>query len=168
MTDLYREIYKLKQLLRRGWLLRSVPNRTESDAEHCFSMMILALELMNKNNLDVDQLKVLKMIAYHELCEIDAGDTTIVDNIPKEVKYKNEYEGIKRIAKLANMPEIEDLWLEFEERKTKEAKFVKMLDKYDAVMQSKIYSEEYNMPELYNEFYNNGKVICDEMNKLKK
>lgn len=168
MTDLYREIYKLKQLLRRGWLLRDVPNRTESDAEHCFSMMILALEFMSKNNLDVDQLKVLKMIAYHELCEIDAGDTTIVDNVPKEEKFKKEYEGIKRVAKLANMPEIEELWLEFEERKTKEAKFVKMLDKYDAVMQSKIYSEEYDMPALYEEFYGNGKQICDEINKLKK
>ena len=92
MTDLYKEIYKLKQLLRRGWLLRNVPNRTESDAEHCFSMMILALEFMSKNNLDVDPLKVLKMIAYHELCEIDAGDTTIVDNVPKEEKYKKEFE----------------------------------------------------------------------------
>ena len=89
MTRLFDEVFKLKNLLRRGWLIREIPNRTESDAEHCYSMTMLALEILAKNDLKLDQLKVLKMIAYHELGEIDAGDMTIVDKVPKEVKYQN-------------------------------------------------------------------------------
>ena len=149
MKKLFDEIFKLKNLLRRGWIQRNVPNRTESDAEHCFSMIMLALEIMAKNDLKLDQLKVLKMIAYHELGEIDAGDITIVDNVDKSDKYKRELEGVTRIAQEYEMPEILELWLEFEENKTPEAEFVKRLDKFDCVLQSKVYSDLYYKPELY-------------------
>ena len=138
MAKLFDEVFKLKNLLRRGWILREIPNRTESDAEHCYSMIMLALEMMSKNDLKLDQLKVLKMIAYHELGEIDAGDFTPVDQITKEEKYKKEYDCVKRISQEYEMPEILDIWLEFEECKTAEAKFVKRLDKFDAVLQSKM------------------------------
>ena len=52
---LFDEIFKMKNLLRRGWTLRDIPNRTESDAEHCYSMIMLALEQMSKNDLKLDQ-----------------------------------------------------------------------------------------------------------------
>lgn len=168
MTKLFDEVFKLKNLLRRGWILREIPNRTESDAEHCYSMTMLALEIMSKNDLKLDQLKVLKMIAYHELGEIDAGDSTIVDNVPKEVKYQKEYAGVKRIAEEYEMPEILELWLEFEENKTAEAQFVKKLDKFDCVLQSKIYSEKYDKPELFEEFKSNSKEYYSDMKKLKR
>lgn len=155
--ELYREIYKLKNLKRRGWILRSVcdkeTGRVESDAEHTFSMAILALEIMEKEKLNLDTAKVLKMILYHEICEIDAGDHTPVDNITIKEKYEMEKKGIERISETYNMPEIKSLWLEFEENKTAEARFVKMVDKLDAIMQSKIYSENLSRPELFEEFY---------------
>ena len=168
MTRLFDEVFKLKNLLRRGWLIREIPNRTESDAEHCYSMTMLALEIMAKNDLKLDQLKVLKMIAYHELGEIDAGDMTIVDKVPKDVKYQKELAGITRISKEYDMPEILDLWLEFEECKTPEAQFVRKLDKFDCVLQSKVYSEIYDKPELFEEFKTNGKDYYYDMKKLKR
>ena len=168
MTRLFDEVFKMKNLLRRGWILKEVPNRTESDAEHCYSMTMLALELMAKNDLKLDQLKVLKMIAYHELGEIDAGDATIADNVSKEEKYKKEYEGTKRIAEQYDMPEILELWLEFEECKTPEAQFVKRLDKFDCVLQSKVYSDIYNRPDIFEEFKSNGKEYYNDMKKMKR
>lgn len=170
MKKLFDEIFKLKNVLRRGWTMREVPNRTESDAEHCFSMIMLALEIMAKNKelKSLDQLKVLKMIAYHELGEIDAGDITIVDNVPKEVKYKNELECVKRISEEYEMPEILELWLEFEENKTPEAEFVKRLDKFDCVLQSKVYSDLYNKPELYEEFKTNNNAYYQDIKKFKR
>ncbi|MBQ8615056.1 MAG: HD domain-containing protein [Clostridia bacterium] len=168
MTKLFDEVFKMKNLLRRGWILREIPNRTESDAEHCYSMIMLALEIMSKNDLGLDQLKVLKMIAYHELGEIDAGDFTPVDNISKEEKYKKELECIIRISEEYDMPEVLKLWLEFEKCETPEAKFVKKLDKFDCVLQSKVYSEIYDKPELFEEFKANGKDYYSEMKKLKR
>ena len=57
-NHLFDEVFKLKNLLRRGWLLRDVPNRTESDAEHCYSMIMLALEIMAKNDLKLETLNL--------------------------------------------------------------------------------------------------------------
>ena len=52
MSKLYEEIFKLKTVLRKGWLMRGAADkesgRVESDAEHTFSMALLALEIMAK------------------------------------------------------------------------------------------------------------------------
>ena len=168
MTKLFDEVFKMKNLLRRGWILREIPNRTESDAEHCFSMIMLALEIMSKNDLNLDQLKVLKMISYHELGEIDAGDFTPVDKVDRKEKYQKELVGVTRIAEQYEMPEILELWKEFEECATPEAQFVKKLDKFDCVLQSKVYSEIYDKPELFEEFKTNGKDYYYDMKKLKR
>ena len=168
MAKLVDEVFKMKNLLRRGWTLRDIPNRTESDAEHCYSMIMLALEIMSKNDLKLDELKVLKMIAYHEIGDIDAGDFTPIDNITKNEKYEREYIGVKRISEEYEMPEILELWKEFEENKTPEAQFVKRIDKFDCVLQSKIYSEMYNKPELFEEFKENGKEYYEHMKKFKR
>lgn len=166
--NFYEEIFALKNVIRRGWILRNVEGRLESDAEHTMSMIFLAIFLMQKNELKLDELKVIKMAAFHELCEIDAGDITPVDHIDKKTKYENELRAIERISSEYNMPEIKELWLEFEENKTPEAQFVKKLDKFDAVMQAKIYSEKgLAKPEVYDEFYQNSKKIADEMFSLK-
>ena len=91
-----------------------------------------------------------------------------MDNVDKKIKYENELRAIERISKEYDMPEIKELWLEFEENQTPEAQFVKKLDKFDAVMQAKTYSEKgLAKPEVYDEFYQNSKKIADEMYSLK-
>lgn len=166
MSKLYEEIYKLKNILRKGWVIRGAcdkqTNRVESDAEHTFSMAILALEILHKENLKLDELKVIKMCLYHEICEVDNGDVTPYDNITKQQKYAQEYNCIKRIADECDMPEILEIWCEFENGETKEAKFVKIIDKLDAVMQSKIYSDK---GLLFDEFYKNAEQIIKDYKK---
>lgn len=166
MSQLYREIFKLKTTLRKGWLMRKASDkesgRVESDGEHTFSMALLSIEVMTKHNLKLDELKVIKMCLYHELCEIDAGDHTPFDKITKEEKFQKELACVKRIAKECEMPEILGLWLEFEEGKTPEAKFVKQMDKFDAVMQSKIYSEMKGDDEIFNEFHDHAKTLIED------
>jgi len=168
MADFYNEIYKLKQILRRGWILRNIPNRTESDAEHCFSMIMVALEIMAKNNLKLDQLKVLKMIAYHEVGEVDVGDIVPQDNIDLKEKHNKEFDCVKRISEKYKIPEILALWIEYEENKTPEAQFVRKLDKFDCVLQSKVYSELCDKPEIFEEFKTKYKDFYDELIKKKK
>lgn len=160
MSRLYEEIYKLKNILRKGWLMRGAKDaetgRVESDAEHTFSMAILAIEIMQKENLQLDELKVIKMVLFHELCEIDAGDHTPFEDLTKEQKFKMEKAGVERIARECEMPEILQIWLEFEKGETHEAKFVKAVDKLDAIMQSKIYGGG-EKSDLFNEFFNYSK-----------
>lgn len=167
MSKLYNEIYKLKQELRRGWLEINVHenNRVESDAEHIFSCCMLALEIMEKEKLNLDKLKVLKMILYHELGEIDYGDHTPQEKISKQEKHEKEKACIKRISKECKNPEILKLWLEFEERKTPEAIFAYEMDKLDAIVQSKVYAQKCNKPQVFEEFYNNNKPIAQKYKK---
>ena len=162
MKNFYDEIFKLKNIVRRGWQLRIFTGeRLESDAEHTFSCCMLALKIIADRKLDLNTEKVLKMMLFHELGEIDVGDITPVDNISKEEKFIREKKAIERISKVFEMPEIVELWLEFEENKTKEAQFCKMIDKLDAVMQSKIYSKEQNSDEPFKEFYSNAYNIIE-------
>ena len=157
MSKFYREIYKLKELLRRGWILRGLgDNRVESDLEHVCSMCMLAMEIISKRQLKIDELKVYKLILCHELGEIDVGDITPVDGVSKEEKAAKEFACVERIASECELSEINEYVKEYAERKTEEAKFVKILDKLDCVMQAKIYSEKYNRPDIYEEFYNNA------------
>ena len=162
MSNFYDEIFKMKNIIRRGWQLRIFTGeRLESDAEHTFSCCLLALKIIEDRKLDLNTEKVLKMMLFHELGEIDVGDITPVDKITKEEKFRREKIAIERIAKVFEMPEILSLWLEFEENKTAEAQFCKMLDKLDAVMQSKVYSNEQNSSEPFTEFYNNALNIIE-------
>lgn len=163
---LYDEIFKLKNLMRRGWILRDASKtRIESDAEHCFSCCILALDIIKKEQLDLNVEKVLKILLYHEFGEIDAGDVTPVDNVSRCDKYDKEKLGIERISNECNMPELIDLWLEFENQKSKESVFCKKIDKLDTLKQAKIYSTQSNKPELYEEFYSNAKDFLGDLVK---
>ena len=169
MEKLYNEIFKMKTLLRRGWVLTNSPDkataRYESDAEHVFSVAMLALAIISKENLKLDMEKVFKMIMYHDLCEIDAGDHTIVDSITKQEKFDLEQKCIDRLASEYDMPEIKSIWHEFEENSTPEAQFVKKIDKLDAIMQSKIYSKQKGDSALFDEFYGNGKNLVGDFKK---
>ena len=160
MKKFYDELFALKRLIRRGWLLR-LPhsNRLESDAEHIFSCCMLALKIINDKKLDLDQEKVIKILLYHELGEIEVGDITIADHVSPEEKYQNEKKAVHAFASKYNMPEIATLWEEFEEKQTPEAKFCKMIDKLDAVMQAREFSNEIKSDEPYNEFKTTSKEV---------
>lgn len=165
--DFYEELFKLKTLLRTGWLYRHVNGRVESDAEHVFSMLLVALRIMARKDMPLDQLKVVKMIAYHELGEIDVGDITPCDNVSREEKYEMELSAIRRIAAAYDMPEILSIWLEFEEGVSPEAQFVKALDKADAVEQARVYETHgLALKGLYDEFYTRSQAQTDYIRQL--
>lgn len=154
MTNLYNEINKLKTLLRKGWVVRNAAKeRFESVAEHIFSCCVLALDIINKEKLELDQEKVLKMIIYHELGEIDVGDIIPSENVSNEDKHQRELKGVSRIAEVAESKEMLDIWLEFEENKTKEAQFVNKIDKLEAILQAEVYSKQLGDNALAKEFY---------------
>lgn len=131
---------KLKNLVRTGWKDWKVKSdRLESVAEHIYGTQMLAISMKSEFKYDVDLEKVLKMLAVHETEEIVIGDLTIFD-IEREEKEKMGHEAIKKIfAGLIDGKEYIKLILEFDERKTKEAKFAYFCDKLEADLQARIY-----------------------------
>lgn len=134
---------KLKNVVRTGWKNWKVQRkRVESVAEHIYSVQMLAIAMHSEYGYDIDLTKVIFMLAIHELGETVIGDLTLYD-ISREEKSKIEKEAVKGILSgLLEGEEIEKLFLEFEERKTKEAKFAYQCDKLECDLQCKCYDEE--------------------------
>ena len=134
---------KLKNIIRTGWKDWNVnKNRLESVAEHIYGVQMLAIVMKSEYQYDIDIMKVIFMLAIHELGETVIGDLTMFQ-ISKEEKEKIEHEAVSNI--LGNLLEgkiIEELFLEFDEGKTKEAKFAYQCDKLECDLQCKLYDEE--------------------------
>lgn len=134
---------KLKDVVRTGWLNWQVEReRVESVAEHIFGVQMLAIAMRSEYNYDVDLERVILMLAIHELEEIFIGDLTPFQ-ISREEKTKLGHEAIEKVlAGLADKDIIKDLILEFDERKSNDAKFAYYCDKLECDIQCKIYDEE--------------------------
>jgi len=135
---------KLKNVIRTGWKDWNVQReRLESVAEHIFGVQMLAIAMKSEYNYDVDILKVIMMIAIHELWETVIWDLTEFQ-ISREEKEKIEHEAVHDILKdLIDGEEIEKIFLEFDEHKTKEANFAYQCDKLECDLQCKLYDEEW-------------------------
>ncbi len=134
---------RLKNIIRTGWKNWNVQReRIESVAEHIFGVQMLAIAMKSEYQYDVDIMKVLFMIAVHELGETVIGDLTQFD-ISKEEKEKIEHEAVSKILDgLLDGKEIEQLFLEFDSHSTKEAMFAYQCDKLECDLQCKLYDEE--------------------------
>ncbi len=134
---------KLKNVIRTGWKNWNVEReRVESVAEHIFGVQMLAIAMKSEYEYDIDIMKVVFMLAVHELGEIVIGDLTMFE-ISKEEKAKREKEAVHKIlCGLLDGKEIENLFTEFDSHSTKEAMFAYQCDKLECDLQSRLYDEE--------------------------
>ena len=134
---------KLKNVIRTGWKNWNVEReRVESVAEHIFGVQMLAIAMKSEYEYDIDIMKVVFMLAVHELGEIVIGDLTMFE-ISKEEKAKREKEAVHKIlCGLLDGKEIENLFTEFDSHSTKEAMFAYQCDKLECDLQCKLYDEE--------------------------
>lgn len=134
---------KLKNVIRTGWQDWNIKReRIESVAEHVYGVQMLAIAMKSEYQYDIDIMKVIFMIAIHELGESVIGDITLFQ-MSKEEKKSIEHEAVHNIlGSLLDGEKIEALFLEFDEHKTKEAIFAYQCDKLECDLQSKLYDEE--------------------------
>lgn len=130
------EIDKLKQVIRESWLVDA--SRKETDAEHSWHITVLALLLGEYANAhDLDILRVVKMLLIHDVVEIDAGDTFIYDKAAAEDQDARETKAAHRLFGLLpsdQQQEFQQLWEEYEEMKTSEAKFARAIDSFQPLL----------------------------------
>lgn len=137
IVDFMKEIDKFKMVDRKIHV--SSLKRYENDAEHSWhlAMLIILLEKDLPKNLDL--MKMVKMAFVHDLGELYVGDVSFFDTKGREGKDKRELASAKKLfAKLPKKLEREmlSLFIEYSKSKTKEAKFVKSLDKLQAGIQT--------------------------------
>ena len=136
----------LKYKIRSAWDKKHWPinyDRLESVAEHVYGTCILALSLDSQFNLNLDINKVLTMLTLHEIGEVLIGDITPFDKVTEEEKAKIEHKAMLEIlGDLDKKEEYFNLLLEFDEKKTKEAKFAFLCDKMEFDLQFKVYQDK--------------------------
>lgn len=144
-------IGKLKELQRTGWINKEIEN-AETVAAHSYGVALLALLFAPKY---LDKEKCLKLALIHDLQEALVGDITPFDGVSEEEKAQREKAAVKEISQKLHFAELEDLFTEYENNQTKEARFVKDMDRFDGVLQAKYYDNN-QRPEdkIFNEFYN--------------
>lgn len=111
--------------------------RKENDAEHAWHMALMTILLSEYSNEEIDVLKTVTMLLLHDIVEIDAGDTYCYDEEGKKTQHEREQRAADRIFGL--LPEdqcekLKNLWLEFEEGETAEAKFAHTMDNIQPLM----------------------------------
>ncbi len=107
-----------------------------------WGVQMLAIAMKSEYQYDVDIMKVIFMLAVHELGETVIGDLTQFQ-ISKDEKEKLEHEAVNRIlGGLLDGSQIEQLFLEFDAHNTKESMFAYQCDKLECDLQSKLYDEE--------------------------
>lgn len=134
---------KLKDVIRTGWIDWKVQReRVESVAEHIFGVQMLAIAMKSEYQYDIDIMKVIYMLAIHELGETIIGDYTQFQ-ISKEEKERIEHEAVHNIlSSLLDGEQIEALFLEFDAHETPEAMFAYQCDKLECDIQSKLYDQD--------------------------
>jgi putative hydrolase of HD superfamily len=143
VLDFYILANKLKETIRTGWKLWEISApRLESVAEHVYGTQMLAIAIISEYKIDVDLRKVILMLAIHELGEAIIGDITPWDDMTREEKSRIELAAVEKVlSKLVMGDEIRDIYIEFEENQTKEARFCKQTDKLEACLQVKLYED---------------------------
>lgn len=136
------EIYDLKDEERTGWQLRNV-DHPESVAGHSWGVAFLALNYIPD---DLDEEKVLKLAIVHDVAEAEVGDIAkrAVDyrpSVSEEEKEELEENAAEVYSEKLGEFLVEN-WREYNERETREAKFVKDMDLIDMCLQALKYEKQ--------------------------
>lgn len=133
--DFIVEIDKLKAVLRQTSPIGM--ERRENSAEHSWQVVLCALIFSDHANEKVDLLKVVKMLALHDIVEVDVGDTFHYHKSATKDLYQKELAAATRIFGLLDSPQADEylsIWKEFEDRKTPEAKYAASIDRIIALI----------------------------------
>jgi 5'-deoxynucleotidase len=152
LLSFFRIVCNLKTIKRSGWIHKSNITSPESVADHSYSMCMMSMILAEIINLDSGH--IMKMVIIHDLAESLVGDH-MPDDISSEEKQLVEDKAMKKIiSKLPNSlrKNYLNIWNEYNDNITVNAKFVHSMDKLEMVLQAKEYEFEGYPKELLQPF----------------
>lgn len=140
ILELFHKLGHMKKIKRAGMVRLGIPN-AESIADHSFRVAFMAMffgDLLN----NIDTLKLIKMALIHDIPEAICGDITPLDGISSNEKKKIEETALNDLLfNIPNKDEYVDLWYEYEDGKSLEAKFLKCIDKLEMAIQADEYKQ---------------------------
>lgn len=143
LLSFFRLVGRLKETKRAGWV-RSGVQQPESVSDHMYRMALIALTAAP--DAGVNGSHAAKLALVHDLAEALVGDITPHDGVSSQDKRKREQDAMQVIRDdlLKDKQvghELYDLWVEYEESGSEEARFVKQIDKLEMVLQADEYEQ---------------------------
>lgn len=177
MEDLikfYREINKIKNIIRNGWERAGIEDARDTIASHSFGATLLSWVIAKKTGMDEN--KMTKMLLIHDLIMAHVKDVTPFE---KEYSSKREKENLAFEKLIVNIPveikdEFKELFEEYQEEKTEFVVIARECDKLDTLLQALIYSERCgeNKMKTFIKSYENkfksefGKSLFEDLKKI--
>lgn len=132
------EAGRLRGVLRQTML--ADPARRENSAEHSWHLTVLALTLAEYAPPGTDLARVVAMLALHDVVEVDAGDLSAYAAQPDQARQQAaEQAAADRLFALLPADQagsLRQLWDEFEERASLEARFARALDRLQPMLEN--------------------------------
>ncbi len=136
LTELLMDLDELKRTYRFSTMHTKV---RDSSADHSWKLAFMTFSVAEEYNLDIDVRQAMKLALVHDIPEYITGeiDSSLIYNgkVTEESKAIAEKKAVEYLrregGKTGNM--IYNLFFEFEEQKTMVAKYVKALDKIEAL-----------------------------------
>lgn len=143
---------RLKTTPREGWRrFRIDPG--ESISDHMYRMSIITMLAPTALSSRLDIPRCTKMALIHDMAESIVGDITPIDGVSKEEKSRRETEAMEYLTKnllgaVGNGGKeagigFREVWQEYEDNKTLEAKFVHDVDKLELILQMVEYEKRH-------------------------
>ena len=136
------ELQRLKNLGRTGWTLRGLPAGTESVAAHSFGVTVTAMMLSDElaaQSTVVDMERLLRMALLHDWSEARIGDLpkTATDYFGGDARKRAELVAFDDIVGGLDAGKrlYRQLYEDYEQRATLEARLVKAADVIDLLVQ---------------------------------
>ena len=122
-------IEEMKNIFRRNLIIDGT--RRENDAEHSWSLAVLAMLFEEYSAEKVNMERVIKIALVHDLVEVYAGDTFAYDAKANEDKAQREIESADKLFGLIGEQgmEFRALWDEFEAKETPESRYANAIDR---------------------------------------
>lgn len=168
-------VHLLKTQPRTGWVDKGLPaGKVESIADHMYRMSLISMAIPN-NKILIN--KCVKIALVHDIAESLVGDITPFGGVSKLEKHMRERSAIEFLADIMSnynenfSKELKELWLDYEEIRCLEARYVKDIDKFEMIQQAWDYEQEYGLVYDLSEFYTSRSSIvtpeiaelCDEL-----
>ena len=166
---------QLKRTIRTGWARRGVPN-PESVAAHTYGVAYIALVLSETVEKEFDLGRLLAMTVLHDLPEALTSDipTPSWRLMPPGTKEATEQKAMNQALEGAVFGTAwMDLWREYQEQTSAEARLAHDADKLDMFLQAMLYQKQTGN-QLLDEFwkasvtfhYRQSQAIYEEIRRL--
>lgn len=121
--------HEIRKVKRSMWVRDE--EQSENDSEHGYQLALVALYIIEENNLDLDPYKSMGIALVHDILEVHSGDTPVFASADmKATQAERERNAVQALCKQwPHMKLMLSLIEEYESRSSDESKFIYALDK---------------------------------------